>query len=76
MNNVKSAITPIKSNAPTNIDIGIHNGLVTHHHDQFATGSIFANFNTRKIKNNGVVKFILTNAFSFVILVFIIVIHF
>ena len=29
--------------------IGIHNGLVTHHHDQVI---VFVNFKTKKIKNN------------------------
>ena len=36
--------------------IGIHNGAVTHHHDQFATSPIFANFITKKTTNKIVPK--------------------
>ena len=46
----------IIKNIPKTKIIGIHKGEVTHHHDQFATSPIFANFITKKTINKIVPK--------------------
>ena len=62
--NIAAEIPTIKRILST-INQEIHKGDVTHHHDQFATGLISANFSTKKITNIIVLKFAPTNVFVF-----------